>query len=36
LPDAPGVSTAAAISFVVWIPVELVTPTASGSSTTQS
>src|SRR5919109_1000396 len=32
----PGVSTAAAISFVVWIPVELVTPTEIGSSLTQS
>ena len=35
-PEAPGVSTAAAISSVVWIPVELVTPTAIGSSSTQS
>ena len=29
-----GVSTAAAISFVVWMPVELVMPTAIGSSAT--
>jgi hypothetical protein len=36
LPDAPGVSTAAAISSVVWTPDELVTPTAIGSSSTQS
>ncbi len=31
-----GVSTAAASSCVVWIPVELVTPIASGSPCTQS
>ena len=35
-PLAVGVSTAAGISFVVWIPVELVTPTEIGSSSTQS
>src|SRR4030095_17136619 len=33
---ARGVSTAAAISFVVSIPVQVVTPTASGSSSTHA
>ena len=34
--DAVGVSTAAGISFVVWIPLELVTPTVIGSPSVQS
>jgi len=34
--EARGVSTAAGIAFVVWIPVELVTPTEIGSSCTHS
>ena len=34
--EAVGVLTAAGISSTVWIPVELVTPTEIGSSSTQS
>ncbi len=33
--DGSGVAIAAGISFTVWIPVELVTPTVIGSSSTQ-